>query len=459
MAANSDIFFRKKARNLHHTITSSQIAQEIKSRLQKDFGTTPQDAPDAKFYRAAAGCINAIINQKRSDFNEKVRQNAPKQVHYLCMEFLMGRSLKNNLYSLGLTEKFEEALRELGVDPERIYDQEPDAGLGNGGLGRLAACFLDALASGGYAASGYSILYEYGIFRQKIVDGWQTELPDNWLAGGDVWLVPRPDEEVKVQFDGRINDYWSPDGFHVVEYTDYHTVRAVPYDMMVPGYGDSGVAVLRLWSAEPEQFDMTSFNSGDFQTALERSAEAEVISKVLYPSDNHMEGKSLRLRQQYFLVSASTQDIVSKHAAAGFSIDSLPKQAAIHINDTHPALVIPELMRILMDDCGYSWDTAYSITTRTVAYTNHTVMSEALEKWPVDLFSARLPRIWQIVREIDRRYRERLIHARPNDPERFCNVTNGIAYRRWLCQSNPRLTQLLTETIGNGFITDASRLS
>ena len=417
---------------------------------------------------------------------KKAEEQNTKQVYYLCMEFLMGRSLKNSLFNLGLTEPVKEALAGFGVKLDKIYEMEPDAGLGNGGLGRLAACYLDGLASGKYPAMGYSIRYEYGIFRQKLVDGWQTELPDFWLPGGEVWFVEHPDDAVEVRFDGTVRDWW--DGtFHQVEHTNYSPVMAIPHDMMVAGADGEGVSLLRLWSAEAPGLDMKLFNEGDYMRAIEQESMAQVISKVLYPADNHPEGKSLRLRQQYFLVSASVQDIVRNHLKK-HSMDELPDFAAIHTNDTHPVLAIPELMRILLDECGYPWDKAWDIVTRTVAYTNHTVMSEALECWPVELFKTRLPRIFQIVTEIDNRHRERVweqthdadyvertavihdgvvkmanlavaachkvngvsrLHSEilKNDvfrdfcglnPDKFTNVTNGIAHARMLVQKGCR---------------------
>ena len=316
----------------------------------------------------------------------------------------MGRSLKNTLYNMGLTSAFEKAYKELGVKIDSIYDEEPDAGLGNGGLGRLAACFLDGLASQSIPAYGYSILYEYGIFRQKLVEGRQTELPDNWLPGGEVWLMPRESSAVDVCFEGTLKESWD-NHYHHVEIENGNVIQAVPYDMFVAGKDGKGISCLRLWSARAPEFDMKSFNQGDFMRSMERQAMAEVISKVLYPMDNHPEGKSLRLRQQYFLVSASVQDIVRHHLREYGTIDNLPEKIAIHINDTHPTMAIPELMRILLDECGYGWDDAWRIVTNTVAYTNHTVMSEALECWSEDLVRRLIPRIYNIIKEIDNRFR------------------------------------------------------
>lgn len=487
-------------------LTAERASELIKEKLSTHFGLRPEDAGDEYIYKAVVLAVKDILVKNRNEFIEKAEQQNSKQVYYLCMEFLMGRSLKNSLFNLGITEPVRKALAGFNVKLDKIYEMEPDAGLGNGGLGRLAACYLDGLASQKIPAMGYSIRYEYGIFRQKLVDGWQTELPDFWLPGGEVWFVEHPEDAVEVRFDGHVRDWW--DGsFHHVEHTDYSPVMAVPHDMMVAGADGKGVSLLRLWSAESPGLDMKLFNEGDYMRAIEQESMAQVISKVLYPADNHPEGKSLRLRQQYFLVSASIQDIVKNHLKK-HPIDELPDFAAIHTNDTHPVLAIPELMRILLDECGYPWDKAWDIVTKTVAYTNHTVMSEALECWSVELFAARLPRIFQIVTEIDNRHRayvweqthdadfvERTavihdgvvkmanlavaachkvngvskLHSEilKNDvfkdfyrltPDKFTNVTNGIAHRRWLCQANPELSDYLKKLIGGEFITDASKL-
>ncbi len=420
----------------------------------------------------------------------------------------MGRSLKNNLFNLGIEEDFRKALKNMGVNLDSIYEQEPDAGLGNGGLGRLAACFLDGLATDGYPAMGYSLRYEYGIFHQKLVDGWQTELPDLWLPGGKIWMTPQQDKAVEVHFDGYIEESWN-NQYHMVNHKDYKKVIAVPYDMYVAGMDGKGVSVLRVWKAKSADFDMQLFNDGDYLRAMEQNALAEAITKVLYPGDNHEEGKSLRLTQQYFLVSATIQDIIRRHLFTYSSLDNLPELAAIHLNDTHPVLAVPEMMRIMLDECGYGWDAAWNIVTRTIAYTNHTVMAEALECWGIELFKRRLPRIYQIIEEINRRFCAQMHEkgidgyqvgrmAPLNDgfvkmanlavvashsvngvsqlhsnilketvfkdfyqvmPQKFKNVTNGIAHRRWLNQSNPELAAFLTETIGDGYIHDANELS
>ena len=485
----------------------TKFANMIDSKLKHNFGVSSDQASDELFYKATVLAVLDIMREKKVEFNAKTAQQEGKRIYYLSMEFLMGRSLKNNLYNLGLSEVAEKALRKFGVKIEKIYDLEPDAGLGNGGLGRLAACFLDGLTSGNYPAMGYCIRYEFGIFRQKFADGWQTEMPDFWLPGGSVWLEKKPDNAFDVNFGGTIEESWDGN-FHHIKNVGYTTVHAVPYDLMVAGLGGKSVNILRLWSAESPSIDMKAFNQGDYVRALEQQAMSDVISKVLYPEDNHPEGKSLRLRQQYFLVSASVQDILERHLKQYGTLDNLPEKAAIHINDTHPALVVPELMRYLLDECGYGWNDAWNIVCKTTAYTNHTVMREALECWQVDLFKTLLPRIYQIVTEIDNRFRKSVwdrtgdsgyvertaiiqngvvrmanlcvaachkvngvskLHSEIlkdtvfNDyyrltPGKFTNVTNGIAFRRWLCQANPELTALITECIGNDFIADNSKI-
>lgn len=487
-------------------ISTTQAKKLIADKLSHFFGVSPDVATDEQFYKAVAMIVRDELSKKNSDFRHTAKGQDSKQIYYLCMEFLMGRSLKNNLYNLGLTETFDKALSSMGVKLDNLYEQEPDAGLGNGGLGRLAACYLDGLATTGFQSMGYSLRYEAGIFKQKLIDGWQTELPDFWLPGGEVWLVPREERSCKVAFEGYIEDSWDGD-FHHVNHKDANVVEAIPYDMYVSGKGE-GVSRLRLWAAKKPELDMTLFNEGSYMKAMEQSAMAEAITKVLYPADNSPEGKSLRLRQQYFLVSASIQDIIQRHLTKYGTLDNLPDKVAIHINDTHPTMAIPELMRIMLDECGYSWDDAWSIVTRTVAYTNHTVMKEALECWSEELYSRLLPRIYQITKEIDNRFRayvwsatydadrvERMavvsngvvrmanlcvigshsvngvsaLHSEIlketvfNDfynltPEKFCNVTNGIAFRRWICQANPALTEYLTSLIGDGFITKSDEL-
>ena len=488
-------------------LTPSEARDMIVSKLSHNFGVIPTEATDEHYYKAIALILRDMMSHEYATFTNAAESQNKKTVYYLCMEFLMGRSLKNTLYNLGLTDVMTKALQGLNIKIENIYEQEPDAGLGNGGLGRLAACFLDGLATQDYPAMGYSLRYEFGIFRQKLVDGWQTELPDRWLPGGQVWLQSHPENSVKVLFDGRIEENWA-DGYHSVNHVDATAIEAVPYAMMVAGYGGKGVSRLRLWAAKSNDFDMKLFNGGEYIRAMEQNAMAEVITKVLYPEDNHAEGKSLRLNQQYFLVSATIQEIVRRHLRIYGTLDNFPGLVAIHLKDTHPVLAIPELMRILLDECGYSWDSAWDIVTRSIAYTNHTVMAEALECWQVDMFARKLPRIYQIIEEINKRFCAEM-HEKGIDgsqiarmavindgivkmanlaviaghsvngvsklhseilkesvfsdfykvtPEKFKNVTNGIAHRRWLNQSNPGLSNLILDLIGDKFITDASAL-
>ncbi len=494
---------------MHTPFTKADAKARIQSKLEGHFGIIPSKATPEQMYNALVMTIQDILTSKQRDWIEKRRRDGGhKMTYYLCMEFLMGRSLKNALFNLDATEAFADCLADMGFDLEKLYDQEPDAGLGNGGLGRLGACFLDAAASLRYPVYGYSIRYDYGIFKQKIVDGWQTELPDFWLPGGEVWLIPRPDESVTVGFDGKVQESWN-NGHHSVSLQDQHIVTAVPYDMMIPGYKNDAVGILRLWSARNPAFDVGLFNQGDYMHAIEESAMAEVISKVLYPADNNIEGKSLRLRQQYFLVSASVQDMVRRHLADYGSLKNFQQKVAIHINETHPALCIPELMRILLDEQGYSWEDAWTIVTQTCAYTNHTVMSEALEVWPEDLVKRMLPRIYEIICEINDRLGKQLWQYYPEDwekisamsivaykqirmanlciatchsvngvsaihseiirhslfadyartfPKKFTNVTNGITHRRWLAQANPALSKLIRSLIGNGFLSHPKEL-
>lgn len=491
---------------MNQGVSVSQAKKLINDKLSHFFGVTPDTATDEQYYKSVAMILRDELSEMISAFRHTANGQDSKQVYYLCMEFLMGRSLKNNLYNLGLTDVFSEALKGFGVKLEKLYALEPDAGLGNGGLGRLAACYLDGLATTGIQSMGYCIRYEAGIFRQKLVDGWQTELPDFWLPGGDVWLVPREERAQEIKFEGHIEENWDGD-YHSVEQKDCNTVIAVPYDMYVSGKG-KGVARLRLWAARKPALDMGLFNEGNYMKAMEQSAMAEAISKVLYPADNSPEGKSLRLRQQYFLVSASVQDIIRRHLTKYNTLDNLPEKVAIHINDTHPTMAIPELMRIMLDECGYGWDDAWNLVTKTVAYTNHTVMKEALECWSEELYKRLLPRVYQITKEIDNRFRayvwgvthdadkvERMaiisggvvrmanlcvagshsvngvssLHSQilkdtvfhdfyTITPDKFTNVTNGIAFRRWICQANEPLTAYLTDLIGDGFITKSSEL-
>ena len=485
-----------------------KIKENFLNKLELQFNVEPSQASDKQIYQALSAIIVEELKKKRQKFINKVHSDGKKQVYYLSMEFLMGRSLKTSLYNLEIVKDVEKMLKEYDIRLDDIYEYEPDAGLGNGGLGRLAACYLDALATQAFPAMGYSICYEYGIFKQKLEDGWQTELPDNWLPGGSVWLDARPEMAIDIHFEGELHEYWD-NQYHHLSHVNYSTVHAIPYDMYVSGHDSEGVSVLRLWAAKAPNFDMSMFNQGDYEKALGQNAAANAISKVLYPNDNHLEGKSLRLRQQYFLCAASIGDIVNNHMSVYGTLDNLHEKVAIHINDTHPTLAIPELMRVLLDDCGYTWDKAWHIVTNTFAYTNNTVMAEALEKWDVNLVKRIIPRIFSIIVEINNRYCARLMERNNGDsskttrmsiikdnqihmatlcvvashsingvsklhseiikqsvfndeymdtPRKFKNVTNGIAYRRWLYQSNPGLTDLLKEKIGDKFLKDGSEL-
>ncbi len=495
------------AKAVESKYTKETLKEELVKVLDLNFMVSPENASDRQFYEALSSIIVNELVRKRHNYTTKVHSEGRKQVYYISMEFLMGRSLKTSLYNLGMVKAAEGALKDFGVNINSLYEQEPDAGLGNGGLGRLAACYLDGLATDGYPATGYSILYEYGIFCQKLEGGWQVELPDNWLPGGGCWLVEHPESQIEIHFDGKIKEYWDSH-YHHVSLEDYTTVIAVPYDMFVSGYNSDAVSKLRLWKAISPAFDMNKFNSGNYEKALSQNIVAQAISKVLYPNDNHLEGKSLRLRQQYFMCAASVGDIVNHHMATYGTLDNFADKVAIQINDTHPTLAIPELMRVLLDDCGYPWDKAWDIVTRTFAYTNHTVMAEALEKWSCDLLNTVVPRIYSIIVEINNRYcaslwekyhdhqkvtgmsiiRDNVVHMAKLcvcashhvngvsaihseiikrdvfrdeyelTPQKFTNVTNGIAYRRWLYQSNPELCKLLNDTIGKSYLDDAKNL-
>lgn len=487
--------------------TESSLKDAITDKLTKYYATNYNSATPLLMYKAVALVLRDILLKKKQNFNQQVRKQGSKRVYYLCMEFLIGRSLKNNLYNLGLTELVSSAISDSGITLDQLYEMESDAGLGNGGLGRLAACFMDSLASENYPAMGFSIRYDYGFFKQKIVDNTQVELPDMWLDTGEVWMMPRSDKSFIVKLGGNLEERWDENGLHV-EHKNASVIEAIPYDVMISGYDSKGVSVLRLWRATGvNDFDMKSFTQGDYFSAMRAENEAEIISKVLYPSDDHYAGKQLRLSQQYFLVSASLQSIFKDHLKVYKTLDNLPEKVAIHINDTHPALAVPELMRLLLDEYGYSWEKAWNMTVNTIAYTNHTVMSEALEKWNEDLFRIKLPRIYQIIQEIDARFRGEHKEVNPDKiksmcvigngqirmanlcvigshsingvsalhseiikesvfrdfyeilPERFTNVTNGIAHRRWLNQSNPGLSKLIEDLIGDDYIKDASLLS
>ena len=481
----------------------------VDETCKKQFGCPITDATKQQAYKSLCLVIKDILVEKNLEFYKSVKDKESKQVYYMSMEFLVGTSLRNNLSNLKVEKQFASALAKVGIDISELYEMEPDAGLGNGGLGRLASCYMDSLSSLGIPATGYSIRYEFGIFKQRIVDGWQMEFPDDWLNLGDVWLTARTDESVEVKFGGRVDERFDENGYHA-EHVDYSSIVAVPYDMYISGYDSKAVNKLVLWSAKsPKSLDMTAFSRGDYAKALEENTKAEVISKILYPADDHMDGKILRIKQQYFFVSASLQTIVKKHYKKYSTLDNLADKVSVHINDTHPALCVPELMRIMMDEYGYGWDDAWAITQKTLSYTNHTVMSEALERWSETMFRDQLPRIYQIVAEINRRLLQTLHEIYPGDfakidymaviangevrmanlclacchtingvsklhsniltesifrdyynidNSKFTNVTNGIAYRRWLMQANPELTSYIEELIGPKFKKDSKHL-
>ncbi len=486
------------------------LLEEITEKVMLNFGKSIEDATENMIYKSAALCMRDQIMKKWQYSHAKVKEMKAKKLYYLSSEFLMGRLFGTNMLNLALTSDMTKVLKHIGLDINTIEAKEADAGLGNGGLGRLAACFLDSLTTLDLPAYGSTIRYEYGLFRQKIIDGYQFEQPDSWLDNGYVWEVERPEETVEILFGGKVYTDWN-DGRFSFRYENSHTVLAVPYDVPVCGYDSKIINKLRLWSAKaPTDLNMKFFNEGQYIRAIEEKDMAEVISKVLYPEDNHNEGKMLRLRQQYFLVSATIQWIIRdfKHFH-GTNWDIFPEKIAIHINDTHPALGIPELMRILMDNEGLGWDQAWAITQKTFAYTNHTVMSEALEKWPISIFEPLLPRIYMIVKEINYRLLERLNHVYPGDhgkiaymsiinnnqvsmanlclatchavngvsklhtqiltddifadyyrldKDSFFAITNGITFRRWIMYSNPALANLITETIGKTWLKKHDKL-
>ena len=480
-------------------ITTTQgMKQALTDKLRLGFGVTPEEADDAQVMRAAALVLRDVMTERGVESRMATRREEKRKVHYLSMEFLLGRSLEKNAYNLGVSGVLREAIGELGFRAADIFEVEPDAGLGNGGLGRLAACYLDSMTTLDIPAAGYSICYELGIFRQRIVDGQQVELPDNWKDIGGAWLMPKPQETEEVSFGGTVRKFWDNGRLHIVP-EGATKVLAIPCDMEITGYGTEHVNTLRLWDAKsPTPVDMSLFSQGEYLRASEQEAMAETIAKILYPEDNHVEGKSLRLKQQYFFVSATVQSIVRKHIEVYGTAANFHEKNVIQINDTHPALVIPELMRILMDDAGFDWDTAWSITKNSVAYTNHTVLAEALERWPQQLMQTLLPRVWEIIAEIAHRYQKQVedfyhdpvktaelaivwdgqvrmanlciaggmavngVSALHSDilrrdvfrwqcemePQKFQNVTNGIDHRRWLGQINPRLDGLISDLCG-----------
>ncbi len=492
-------------------ITKQELKERIEAKLVTRGIIDPKDATCEQLYQASVATVKDVMIEFREEFKKRKKAASAKKICYLCMEFLVGRSLKNDVVNLGIYDELSELLCDFGSSFEKVYSCECDPGLGNGGLGRLAPCFMDSLSSLDYAANGYSLLYETGLFRQKIIDGEQIELPDEWLESGGAWLVPHPEKSVSVRLGGKIEEKWENGALKILNY-EYDEVKAVPYDLLIPGTTTNAVNTIRLWRSRPVNPGVVGYNASQssYVKSLSDSSNAEVITKQLYPKDDYDEGKLLRLTQQYFLVSASLHSIISDYFADHGSLAGFENNVAIHINDPHPALCIPELMRILMDVYSYNWDDAWSVVVKTVSYTNHTVLPEALECWRVDLFSMKLPRIFTIVNEINRRFTADLWNLYPGDwdrisrmaivaynqvrmanlsvvgshtvngvsklhsdilkktifhdfykmtPWKFTNVTNGVVHRRWLNTANPALSRLLDELIGPEFRDDASNLS
>ena len=491
------------------TYNKETLKEAIVQKLRLNYGCTEKQATDGEMMKACAMVLRDIMAERGVQTRENTTREEKRKVHYLSLEFLMGRSLMKNAFNLELLGALNEAIDELGFKAADIFEMEPDAGLGNGGLGRLAACYLDSMTTLEIPAAGYSICYELGIFKQKIVEGQQVELPDDWMQLGDAWLLPKLQEAEEVHFGGTVRTRWD-NGHLMVVHEDYTRVLAVPCDMEIAGYDTDHVNTLRLWQARsPKPIDMKLFSQGQYLHAAEERAMADAISQVLYPEDNHYEGKSLRLKQQYFFVSATIQSIVRKHIQQYGTVKNFHEKNIIQINDTHPTLVIPELMRILVDDAGMDWDEAWHIVTHCVAYTNHTVMAEALEVWPQQLFETLLPRVWQILQEIARRWQQQVedfyhdpaktaklaiiwdggvrmanlciagsmavngvsaLHSEilrkdlfkdacQMQPDKFKNVTNGIDHRRWVSQINPGLDSLIRDlTGGDGYLTHPMEL-
>jgi len=489
-------------------MVEKSLTSRVETSLKNQFGVTISNASKRQVYEAMMRSVRDILMEKKFSYEQTLKQTRQKRTYYMSMEFLVGRTLRNNLFNLGMEKEAKEFLSENNFSLDEIYNMEPDPGLGNGGLGRLAACYLDALTSNEYPVTGFSILYEYGIFKQVITNGWQQEFPDQWLDLGKYGLVYRNDEEVEVRFGGELEQVMTETGLKV-NHKNYTSIQAEPYDLLISGYDASAVNTLRLWEAKAKTgFNMKLFERGEYSKSSEAEAIASSISKLLYPADVTNEGKELRIKQQYFFISASLQQLVKNHYREFGTLENFSEHVALHINDTHPAMGVAELMRLLVDEYGYGWDKAWEITTKTFAYTNHTIMAEALEKWPVSLFQPILPRIYSIIEEINRRFclwvmeqgkqytlRDTAIiyddmikmanlsivgshyvngvsklHSDIlvrdtfkafNDlyPGKFGNVTNGIAHRRWLGQANPELATYLENLIGDDFIKDLSGIS
>ena len=506
-----DLTETKKSKN-PAKFDKEKFKAEVKENIKKHYRTTIDEATPQEVFQAVADVVEDSVIDDWMKSCQTFGENDTKIVYYLSMEFLIGRALGNNLLNLGEYDGVKEALEELGFDINAIEDQEPDPALGNGGLGRLAACFLDSLATGGYHAYGCGIRYHYGMFRQKIKNGYQVEAPDNWLKNFYPFELKRPEHAKEVRFGGNTRiEYNASIGKNEYIYENYSSVMAIPYDIPIVGYKNHVVDTLRIWDAEAiNDFELSSFDKGEYDKAVEQNNLARTITEVLYPNDNHSAGKELRLKQQYFFISASVQAAIQKHLDKYGTLKNLPEKVAFQLNDTHPTVAIPELMRILMDENDMEWDEAWDLTTKCCAYTNHTIMAEALEKWPIDLFSRLLPRIYQIVEEINRRFLNEIQSKYPGNsdkirnmaiiydgqvrmaflaivgghsvngvaalhteilknellkdfyemmPEKFSNKTNGVTQRRFLLHGNPLLSSWITDKIGDDWITDLSNVS
>ena len=491
-------------------ISKEEFKKSIIENVKNQYRRTIDEATPQQIFQAVSYAIKDVIIDVWIATQKQFDETGAKKVYYLSMEFLMGRALGNNIINLGAKKAVKEALEELGFDLNAIEDQEPDPALGNGGLGRLAACFLDSLATLGYPAYGCGIRYHYGMFKQKIKDGYQVEVPDEWLKNGYPFELRRPEYATEVKFGGYVKTEWDGERNHFVQ-EGYQSVLAVPYDMPIVGYGNNVVNTLRIWDAQPiDTFSLSAFDKGDYQKAVEQENLAKNLVEVLYPNDNHYAGKELRLKQQYFFISASLQVALKKFKETNDDIHKLPEKIVFQMNDTHPTVAVAELMRLLLDQEGLNWDEAWGITTKCCAYTNHTIMAEALEKWPIELFSRLLPRVYQIVEEINRRFLIEVQNKYPNNyekvkkmaiifdgqvkmahlaivagysvngvaklhteilknqelkdfyemmPEKFNNKTNGITQRRFLLHGNPLLADWITEQIGDEWITDLPHLA
>ncbi len=503
-----------KKTDLNFKFNSESFKKSIKYNIKSLFRKNLEEATEQEIFQAVSYAVKDIIVDNWMETQKEYERQDPKLVYYMSMEFLMGRAMGNNLINLKAYKEAAKCLEEMGINLNLIEDKEPDAALGNGGLGRLAACFLDSLATLGYGAYGCGIRYRYGMFKQEIRDGYQIEVPDHWLEHGNPFELRRPEYTKEVKFGGYVSVYQDENGKNIFKQENYQSVKAVPYDMPIVGYGNGIVNTLRIWDAEPvECFKLDSFDKGDYQKAVEQENLARNIVEVLYPNDNHYAGKELRLKQQYFFISASVQEAVAKYMRTHSDIKKLYEKATFQLNDTHPTVAVAELMRILMDEYELSWEEAWEVTTKTCAYTNHTIMAEALEKWPIELFSRLLPRVYQIVEEINRRFILDIEARYPGEtgltdekirkmaiiydgqvkmahlaivagysvngvarlhteilknqelkdfyemfPEKFNNKTNGITQRRFLLHGNPLLADWVTERIGEGWITDLSKM-